>query len=118
MTARTAIRAATVVGAILAATVVGGCASPTPHSPGAPVSSASSVSAAPRFAPGGPDADDYGARDSYPVRPLYGPRFYVGNFSHYDQFFDSRVIRRAPTPSPLAYASPEPVVRYAYQSET
>jgi CubicO group peptidase (beta-lactamase class C family) len=109
------------VGVILAALVVGGCASPTPRSAGDPSDSSpagSSVSAGPRFAPDGPDADDYGARDGYPVKPIYRAKFFVGSFSHYDQLFDSRVIRRAAAPSPLVYASPEPVVRYVYETVT
>ncbi len=114
---------AKVVGVILAALVVGGCASPTPRSAGGPVVCGSSpagsaVSAGPRFAPDGPDADDYGARDGYPVKAIYRAKVFVGNFSHYDQLFDSRVIRRAATASPLVYASPEPVVRYVYESVT
>jgi hypothetical protein len=51
------------------AIVVTGCASPSPTGP------AATEVAAPRFAAGGPDADDYGARDGYPVGGRFGSAF-------------------------------------------
>jgi CubicO group peptidase (beta-lactamase class C family) len=72
----------------------------------------------PRFSATGPDAEEYGAREGYPVRIIYRPRFLVGAFSHYDQLFDSRTIRRAAVPSALGRAAGEPTVRYEYQGQT
>jgi len=70
------------------------------------------AAAGPRFAVGGHDAEGYGAREGYPVKIISRPPFLVGAFSHYDQFFESRVVRRAATPSRLSRAAAEPLVRY------
>jgi CubicO group peptidase (beta-lactamase class C family) len=71
----------------------------------------------PRFSASGPNAEDYGASEGYRPGLIWRPRFFVGAFSHYDQLFDGRVVRRAPTPSPLRRASLEPVIRYDYQGQ-
>ena len=42
----------------------------------------------------------------------------MGSYRHLDQIFEGRVVRRAPTPAPLARTAAEPVVRYAYQGHT
>ena len=42
----------------------------------------------------------------------------MGSYSHLDQIFEGRVVRCAPTPSPLARASAAPAVCYAYQGHT
>lgn len=76
---------------------------------------------APRLAPGGPDAADYGASDGYPIgdrSTFLSTPFLVGSSSHLDQVFEGRLVRRAPTPSPLARAASEPAVRYEYQGHT
>ncbi len=72
----------------------------------------------PRFAAGGPDADEYGVREGYPVKPIYHARFFVGAFSHYDQIFEGRTVRRAAVPSRLGRAATEPILRYEYQGKT
>lgn len=69
----------------------------------------------PGFAADGPEAEEYGAREGYPVRVIQRPPFFVGAFSHYDQIFDARVVRRAAFPSRLARAAAEPAVRYEHQ---
>lgn len=77
--------------------------------------------AAPRFAPGGPDAEAHGASDGYPIgdrATYFRPPFLVGSYSHLDQVFEGRLVHRATTPSPLARAATEPTVRYAYQGHT
>jgi CubicO group peptidase (beta-lactamase class C family) len=77
--------------------------------------------AAPRFAPGGPDAEAYGASDGYPIgdrSTFFRTPFLVGAFSHLDQVFEGRLVRRATTPSPLARAASEPAVRYEYRGHT
>ncbi|HEX9818527.1 MAG TPA: serine hydrolase, partial [Methylomirabilota bacterium] len=89
-----------VLGALVAAVV--GCA----------------ASSAPRFAADGPGAEEYGAREGYPVRFVYRVPFFVGAFSHYDEIYESRIVRRAVTPSRLARASAEPALRYEYEAET
>jgi hypothetical protein len=66
------------------------CASPTrPNPDGAGTTGSSQVeasaSSAPRFAPDGPNAEEYGATEGYPIKVSFRARFFVGMFSHYDQ---------------------------------
>ena len=80
-----------------------------------------SAAAGPRFAQGGPDAEEYGASQSYPIGDRVTcsrPVFRVGCHSHFDQVYEGRLVRRATTASPLARAMQEPAVRYEYQGET
>ena len=75
----------------------------------------------PRFAPSGPDAEAYGASDGYPIgdrSTYFRTPFLVGSYSHLDQVFEGRLVRRATTPSPLARVASEPAVRYEYQGHT
>jgi CubicO group peptidase (beta-lactamase class C family) len=86
-------------------------------------SSAAEQSAAgrPRFAASGPDAEEYGASQSYPIGDRVTcsqPVFRVGCHSHFDQVYEGRLVRRPTTASPLARAMQEPAVRYEYQGET
>ena len=107
------------------AAVVAGCASPAgtgvrdaasgSHAAG------SSTAAKPQFAQGGPDAEDYGASQDYPI----GDRetcsrltSFVGCQSHFDQIYEGRLVRRATRQSALARAASEPAVRYEYQGQT
>jgi len=104
-----------VLGLLVAALV--GCAAPSgPPADGAGVIASSpagpSATPGPRFAAGGHDAEGYGAREGYPVKIIARASFLVGALSHYDQFFESRVVRRAATPSRLSRAAAEPLVRY------
>ena len=113
------------------AAVGAGCTSPsaTGARDGIGSESSSAEPSAPsalRFAAGGPDAEDYGASGGYPI----GDRatcyrgssvalaFFVGCYSHFDQVYEGRLVRRATTPSPLARAASEPAVRYEYQGQT
>jgi len=93
------------------AVALAGCAAPT-AAPSGPIAAGAVAAAGPRFAVGGHDAEGYGAREGYPVKIISRPPFLVGAFSHYDQFFESRVVRRAATPSRLSRAAAEPLVRY------
>jgi CubicO group peptidase (beta-lactamase class C family) len=110
---------------ILAA-VGSGCTSPSATGPRDGIASGSSSAepsapSAPRFAAGGPDAEDYGASEGYPIgdrSTFFRIPFLVGSQSHFDQIFEGRLIRRATTPSSLARAASEPAVRYEYQSQT
>ena len=98
-----------------------GCTLPAQSADGggtaSPVTARPPAGSGPRFAADGPDADEYGARDGYPVKAIYRDRFFVGLFSHYDQIFESRVVRRAVMPSPINRVLPEPPVRYEYQGK-
>jgi CubicO group peptidase (beta-lactamase class C family) len=67
---------------------------------------------------GGPNAQEYGSNEGYPVRAINRLRFFVGSFSHYDQLVEGRTIRRATSPSRLLRAPTEPALRYEYQGET
>src|SRR5262245_5055785 len=115
------LAAACVIAAMLA-----GCAAPTPMDQRDAISSGSSptepsASAGPRFAQGGPDAEDYGASAGYPIgdrETCSRPAFLVGCHSHFDQVYEGRPVRRAAAPSPLARAASEPIVRYEYQGQT
>jgi hypothetical protein len=107
------------------ATVVLACATSAPilESGGiAPSSAAAEPSAhsGARFAARGPDADVYGASNDYPLgdRSTFASSpFIVGSFSHLDRIFESRLIRRAATPSMLKRAAAEPIFRYVYAGE-
>jgi len=79
-----------------------------------------SATAGPRFAPSGPDADEFGAGQGYPVgdrNTFFSVPFLVGSQSHQDEIFPSRSVRRAATASSLARAA-EPALRYEYQGRT
>ena len=110
-----------VLGVILA-----GCVSPTPTGRRDAIVSESSPAdsetrSAPRFADRGPDADDYGASEGYPIgdrSTFFRIPFLVGSQSHFDQIFEGRLIRRATTPSPLARVNSEPSLRYEFGGET
>ena len=100
-------RCLAVVGLVI---VLCGCATPAPQP----------VTGGPRFAQGGPDADEQGAREGYPLgdrRSFFRVPFLVGSQSHQDEIFPSRLIR-AGTPSPLARAASEPPLRYDYQGRS
>jgi len=112
------VAAGLIVGCLFA--IAFGCASP-PSSrardtdvPSPPIASA------PRFAAGGPDAEEYGASNGYP----FGARgtfltaaFLVGSHSQMDQIFAGRFIRRAAIPSRLARAPAEPLIHYEYEGQ-
>lgn len=118
-------RCARVVAAagVLAALIYG-CSSPAARDSreSAPVSSAAEPPAAgPRFAQGGPDAEDYGASRGYPIgerATCFRPSFLVGCQSHFDQVYEGRLVRRATTPSALKRGASEPPIRYDYQGQT
>jgi len=105
-----------VFGILIAALV--GCASPDGAVVAGSSPAQSSAGSGPRFAAGGPDAEEYGAREGYPLKAIYRVPFFVGGFSHYDQILEGRLVRRAATPSRLARASAEPALRYEYEAET
>jgi CubicO group peptidase (beta-lactamase class C family) len=84
-------------------------------------STAPASPSAPRFSPGGPDAEDYGASDGYPIgdrSTFFRPPFLVGSHSHLDQVYEGRLVRQAATPSLLARAAAEPALRYEYEGQT
>src|SRR5512138_2295375 len=59
----------------------------------------------PRFAVGGPEADELGAAAGYPTgnrTTFYDVRSAVGSHSHMDELFPSRLVHKAPAPSRLA----------------
>src|SRR5216683_6965839 len=70
-------------------------------------SQAAENSPGPLFSPSGPNAEFYGAAESYPVRdPALGfvpgnplkPKYRVGAFSHYSELFPTRLVEHAATP--------------------
>ena len=91
------------------------CATPSPAPP------PQSADLGPRFNPGGPDADEQGAREGYPLgsrMTFFRVPYLVGSQSHQDEIFPAHVVRRATNPSPLARAASEPGLRYEYQGQT
>jgi len=65
-------------------------------------------SADPVFSPSGPDAERYGAAQGFPVPDSalarrqgnpYPPKYRVGAFSHFDEIYPTRLIKRAAVPS-------------------
>jgi len=94
-----------------------GCASPPP---GASSLAASSPAAGPRFAASGPNAADYGKDAGFPMGgrgSFYDVPYIVGSFSHLDQIFEGRLVRRAATPSRLARAASEPLIAWEFQGQ-
>src|SRR5262245_27355359 len=77
--------------------------------------------AGPRFDPSGPDADEFGAREGYPVgdrNTFFRVPFLVGSQSHQDEIFPSRTVRRAAAASTLARGASEPALRYDFQGRS
>jgi len=102
----------------LAVSCIVGCASPPP---GASSLAGSPPSAGPRFAAGGPNAEDYGAAAGYPMgdgRTFFQIPHIVGSFSHLDQILEGRLVGKAATPSPLARAAVEPAIQWEFQGQT
>jgi CubicO group peptidase (beta-lactamase class C family) len=97
-------RRATLAG--LAASCAAGLARPA-------AGTAAEDSAGPVFSPSGPNADLYGAAENYPIKdtslpftpgnPLT-PKYRVGAFSHFDQLYPTRQVKRAATPWPFKRA--------------
>ncbi len=76
----------------------------------------------PIFSPSGPNAELYGAADGYPVPDPtlarlqgnpYEPKYRVGAFSHLDELFPTRRIKRARTPWAFKYERAD--IRYFYK---
>ena len=73
------------------------------------------------MSPTGPDAEQYGAANSYPIGDrsnYFQQAFLVGALSHMDEIFEARLVRRAAAPSSLGRPSSEPQVRYDYRGES
>jgi hypothetical protein len=87
--------------ASLAALACGSVVRPSPNA------AAAENDAGPVFSPSGPDAERYGAAEGYPIadpalarqpgEPHY-PKYRVGAYSHFDEIFPTRQIRRAASP--------------------
>jgi CubicO group peptidase (beta-lactamase class C family) len=76
----------------------------------------------PVFSPSGPNAELYGAADGFPVpsRLLarrqgnpFEPKYRVGAFSHFDELFPTRSIKRADAPWAFKRAASD--IRYSYR---
>src|SRR5882724_6610300 len=106
--------------ACLLAAGLAGCVAPAPSGTRDSIVSGSAAASAPaaRFAPGGPDAEEYGANEGFPAgdrTTFFRIPFLVGSHSQLDQVFEGRLVRRADTPSRLARAATEPAIQYYYQ---
>jgi CubicO group peptidase (beta-lactamase class C family) len=71
----------------------------------------------PRFATGGPAAEEFGASTGYPKgnpATFWRARSRVGAFSHLDEIFRGRLVRKATTPSRLVRLA-EPRITWTFQ---
>jgi CubicO group peptidase (beta-lactamase class C family) len=72
----------------------------------------------PRFRDDGPNADDFGRKDGYPICTRFAyinnTHCRVGAFSHHDTLFPARTIAAPKQPVPLARAAREPNIRYRF----
>jgi len=78
----------------------------------------SAAAAAPRFSAEGPDAEEYGALEGFPIGDrltFFTVPFLVGSHSHLDRVFETRLVQRADTASRLGRAASEPAIQYYYQ---
>jgi CubicO group peptidase (beta-lactamase class C family) len=85
------------------------CASPATTTRDTPVASDEPP---PRFATGGPDAEEFGASMGYPKgsgATYLRTRWRVGSFSHLDEIFRGRLIHKAATPSHLVRVAEPPI---------
>src|SRR3989442_15864725 len=97
--------------------ILAGCAAPATLK-GVGGGGAAAVAPAPRFAPDGPDAEEYGAGAGFPTgdrTTFFRIPFLVGSHSLLDQVFEGRLVRRADRASRLGRAASEPVLQYYYQ---
>jgi len=72
---------------------------------------------APRFAADGFDAEAYGAADGYPLggrATFFETRSLVGSFSHLDEIFRARLVRKAPVSSRLVRVA-EPPLAWSFE---
>jgi CubicO group peptidase (beta-lactamase class C family) len=78
----------------------------------------------PAFSPSGPDAELYGAAEGFPIPDPalarrqgnpYEPRYRVGAFSHFDEIYPTRRIKRAGTPWMFKRSPAD--IRYAYRGK-
>ena len=103
------------LGGLMLLGCVAACASPatTPrHTP------AAAVEPLPRFAAGGPDAEEFGAGLGYPPgdrTTFFRVGWLVGSHSHLDEIFPSRLAHKAPAPSRLVRVA-EPPITWQYQA--
>lgn len=85
------------------------CASPTTKTSETPIASGEP---SPRFAPGGPEAEEFGASIGYPKgnpATFRGTQWQVGSFSHLDEIFRGRLIHKASRPSRLVRVAEPPI---------
>jgi CubicO group peptidase (beta-lactamase class C family) len=76
------------------------------------------ASASPTFRADGPNGEAYGVSEGYPVSPAQPGRmpfrFFVGTFSHYDQYLPARTVAKGEAVSPLRRAEQDFPATYTY----
>src|SRR5499426_2919345 len=90
------------------------CASPATTGCDAPVTGGEPP---PQFAPGGPEAEAFGASKGYPKgtgATYWRARWRVGSFSHLDEIFRGRLVHKASTPSRLMWVA-EPRITWTFR---
>jgi hypothetical protein len=80
--------------------------------------------AGPVFSPTGPDAERYGAAEGFPISnpalPVQPgnpsePKYRVGAFSHFDEIYPTRRIKRAA--APWMFKRSQAGIRYTYRGK-
>ena len=103
--------------ATLAAVALAACAAP-PARDASQLTPSAAAGSGPRFSPGGPDADDYGADRGFPSgdrTTFFSVPFLVGSHSALDTVFEAHVVPHADPPSSLARRGSEPAIQYYYE---
>jgi CubicO group peptidase (beta-lactamase class C family) len=102
------------VWALVLLVCVGACAPPATKTSDTPIAG---EEPRPSFAPGGPDAEEFGASMGYPKgnpATFRSTRSRVGSFSHLDEIFRGRLIHKAPSPSRLVRVA-EPRITWTFR---
>ena len=102
------------LGALVLLGCVAACTSPATTPPD---TRAAAAEPRPRFAAGGPDAEEFGAGLGYPLgdrATFFRIGSLVGSHSHLDEIFPSRLVHRAPAPSQLVRVA-EPRITWEFQ---
>ena len=102
------------LGALVLLGCVAACTSPAPTPPD---TGAAAAEPRPRFAAGGPAAEEFGAGLGYPLgdrATFFRIGSLVGSHSHLDEIFPFRLVHRAPAPSQLVRVA-EPRITWEFQ---
>jgi CubicO group peptidase (beta-lactamase class C family) len=106
-----------IASAALGVVALAACAAPSSRD-GGTIAPAAATAPGPRFSADGPDADDYGGSQGFPIgdrTTFFSIPFLVGSHSQLDRLFEAHAVSRADTPSRLPRAPAEPAIQYYYE---